>query len=150
MLGNDPESLVADGQLLRDHGMLVFTIFDLTNMDELIKEIKPDILFFDAQQPDNLITEAYNNVVTSIQYTNIPVIFTLSEDDVYLVTRKRTEVKEKRNVIADNIIDAVKIALHSSKTYNKKTQHSQDQLNGPQKVIPNVPSAQLRLPIYFQ
>ncbi len=124
MLGKDPTSLIADGQLLRDRGIMVFTSFNLENVPELIKEIKPDLLFFDAAQPDDTFTELYNGIVNSIEYTKIPVIFTLSEDDVYLVTRKRTEMKEKRSMISDNIIDAVKMAMQTGKS-KKSTRPSQ-------------------------
>ena len=114
-------SLIADSQLLREHGVMVFTAFNLQNLNELINEVKPDILFFDPRKASNLINEAYNNVINSAAFNNIPVIFTLTEDDLYLVTRKRADTKEKKNIIADNIIDAIKMALRSNKTYHKKT-----------------------------
>jgi hypothetical protein len=37
------------------------------------------------------------------------------EDDVYLVDRKRTASKASRNAIADNIIDAIRLALSNPK-----------------------------------
>lgn len=120
LLGDDPVSLMADGQVLRERGMLVFTTFNLENITETISEIKPDLIFFDPKKQNGLITEVYNSIVNSIYYTHIPVVFTLSEDDVYLVTRKRTESKDKRDMIADNMIDAVKMALQSNKTFHKK------------------------------
>ena len=120
MLGDDPVSLMADGQLLKERGMMVYTAFNLENIDETIKEISPDLVFFDPQQQSCEITAAYNILVNSSSFVNIPVIYTLTEDDVYLVSRKRTATKEKRNLIADNIIGAVKMALRSNKTYEKK------------------------------
>jgi PleD family two-component response regulator len=99
LLGNDPVSLVADAQLLRERGIMVFSAFNLENVNELITEVKPDLVFFDAHGSNVLITEVYNNMVNGIYFTNIPVIFTLSEDDVYLVTRKRTDSKDKRTII---------------------------------------------------
>jgi response regulator RpfG family c-di-GMP phosphodiesterase len=120
LIGENPLSLVSDGQLLRDRGLLVFTAFNLDNVPELIKEIKPDVIFFDPHKENSAITEMYNNVVNSIYYTNIPVIYTLSEDDVYLITRKRTTLKEKRTIIADNIIDAIKMALKNTKVPSSK------------------------------
>lgn len=120
LLGDDPLSVVSDAQLLRDRGLLVYTAFNLLNIEDLIKEIKPDVIFFDPHQPNTGITDVYNNLVNGIYYTSIPVIFTLSEDDVYLVTRKRTASKDKRTIIADNILDAIKMALRTNKTYQKK------------------------------
>ncbi len=121
LLGDDPLTEIADGQLLRDRGFLVFTAFNLMNVNDLIAEVKPDLIFFNPHKLSNGITECYNNVVNGIEFTHIPVVFTLSEDDVYLVTRKRTESKDKRTIIADNVIDAIKMALRSSKTAYKKT-----------------------------
>jgi response regulator RpfG family c-di-GMP phosphodiesterase len=119
LLGDDPISLMTDGLLLRERGLMVYTAFNLDNMDDLIREVKPDLVFFDPHQSNNKLTDAYNSLIGSIYYTHIPVIYTLSEDDVYLVTRKRTMAKAKRNSIADNIIDAVKMALHSNNHYAK-------------------------------
>ena len=152
MLGNDPGSIIADERLLRDRGMIVLTSFNMLNLAELINETKPDILFFDAQLPSKPITETYNDIVNSIYFTSIPVIFTLSEDDVYLVTRKRTEGKDKRNMIADNIIDAVKMALqggraHSTRSGHSARNHTASSIKGN---LPNAGGSQLSLPIYFQ
>lgn len=121
LVGNDPVAMVADGQLLRDRGFLVYTTFNLDNLSELITEIKPELIFFNPHLQSDQMTDAYNNIVNGIYFTNIPVIYTLSEDDVYLITRKRTESKEKRTIISDNIIDAVKMALRSNKVHHKKS-----------------------------
>ncbi len=114
LIGDKPAALVADAQLLRERGLLVITAFNLDNINELIEEVKPDLVFFAAQQSNPRITEVYNNLVSSIYFTGIPVVFTLSEDDVYLVNRKRTESKDKRSLIADNMIDAIKMALRDT------------------------------------
>jgi response regulator RpfG family c-di-GMP phosphodiesterase len=129
LLGDDPLSVVSDAQLLRDRGLLVYTAFNLLNIEDLIKEIKPDVIFFDPHKPNIQITDVYNNLVNGIYYTSIPVIFTLSEDDVYLVTRKRTASKDRRTIIADNVIDAIKMALRSNKTYHKKEKEKNYKVN---------------------
>jgi len=121
LLGDDPVSLLADGQLLRERGLMVFPTFNLQNITELIEEVKPDALFFDPRNGNNQINEVYNGIINNGNFNNLPVIFTLSEDDIYLVTRKRADTKEKKNIIADNIISALKMALHSNRTYHKKT-----------------------------
>ncbi len=121
LVGDDPGSTLVDNQLLRERGLLVITTFNLQNIGEIIAEVKPDIVFFDPHKPNNLITDTYNDLVNDINFTQLPVIFTLSDDDVYLVTRKRTASKEKRTGIADNIIDAIKMALSGIKTAHRRT-----------------------------
>ena len=121
LLGDDPIALMTDSQLLRERGLLVFTAFNMQNISELINEVKPDLVFFDPHKPNNEITESYNNMVSSIYFTHIPVVFTLADDDVYLVTRKRTTIKEKRNIISDNMVGAIKMALTTRKTPGRKS-----------------------------
>lgn len=121
LIGEDPLSLLTDAQLLKERGILVYTAFYLENLQDLVQEIKPDLVFFNPHKPSGEITNVYNDFVNSIYFTHIPVVYTLSEDDVYLVTRKRTTSKDKRTIISDNIVDAVKMALRNNKTVQKKT-----------------------------
>jgi len=122
LLGDYPPALVPDRQLLRDKGMLVFTSFNLENIDALIDEIKPDLIFFDAQNhSSNQMNDTYNAFINNMHYAHLPVIFTLEEDDIYLVTRKRTDIKSKRKIIANNIISALKLAFSVNKVNDKKT-----------------------------
>jgi len=127
MLGDDPVSLVADGQMLQERGVMVVSAFNLPNITETINEVKPDLVFFNPRHANNLINECYNSLVNDPSFSNLPIVFTLSEDDVYLVTRKRTTSREKKNLMADSMIDALKMALRSYKTYHKKT-HNHQQL----------------------
>jgi response regulator RpfG family c-di-GMP phosphodiesterase len=106
MFGSDPVSLMADAQLLRERGLLVISAFNMQTVNELVNEVKPDVVFFDPSEPNNLVTDAYNAFK---QHSHIPVIFTLAEDDMYLVTRPRNE----RALVADNIVDAVHMALEA-------------------------------------
>ena len=138
LLGDDPVSLMAGGQLLRERGMLVYTAFNLENLPEIINEIKPDVVFFDPRQQTAEITAAYNDLVNSVYFEDVPVIYTLTEDDVYLVNRPRTNTgdkknKEKKNIIADNMINAVRKALWSNKTHEKKVKN----ISLPNAPIPN-------------
>jgi len=120
VIGGNPVSVVCDCQLLRDRGFMVFSAFNLENINELTAEIRPDVIFFDIQKQNTFTTDAYNKLISNIAFAHIPVIYTLTDDDMYLVTRKRTNVTEKRTMIADNIIDAIKMALYNNKAYNKK------------------------------
>lgn len=117
MAGNNPAALLADSQLLRDKGMLVYTCFNMENIHILIDEVHPDVVFFDPQKNSFFVAEAYNALLADIHFTQIPLIYTLAEDDVYLVTRKRTSSKTKRSLIVDNLIDAIKMALHNETSY---------------------------------
>jgi hypothetical protein len=69
---------------------------------------------------------------------------------VYLVTRKRTEAKEKRTIIADNVIDAVKMALQSNHSYSRKTRNSHNDSNSLPRDTFSGKGVQLSLPIYFR
>lgn len=111
LISNDPPAAMADSQLLRERGLLVFTAFNPQNLAEHVEEIKPDVVFFDPQKINNELTDVYNLFVSDVKYAHIPVIFTLSEDDIYLVTRTRTKIKKATTKIADNIVGAVKMAL---------------------------------------
>jgi response regulator RpfG family c-di-GMP phosphodiesterase len=147
LLGHDPVSMVADAQLLRERSMLVYTAYNLQNINELIGEVKPDVIFFDVHKSNNEITDAYNNMIKGTHFATIPVIFTLTEDDLYLVTRKRTDTKDKRSLIADNMIDAIRLALHSNKTYHKKSVKTPDHGNsGNIKPMNHGTDFQLRIP----
>ena len=117
VIGDNPASLVSDCQLLRDRGLLVFKAHNLNNLCELVNETKPDVVFFYIDNQCESATYAYNEFVNSIAFTHIPVIYTLSDDEVYLITRKRNAAEEKRTIISNNIIGAVKMALRSNKTY---------------------------------
>lgn len=121
LIGDDPASLVADRRLLRERGLLVYAAFNPQNIPEIVAEIRPDVVFFDPSVPNNYITDAYNDFVTDLSFLSTPVIFTLSEDDIYLVTRKRTDSKNKRTAITGDIITAIKSALETNKTYHGKS-----------------------------
>jgi PleD family two-component response regulator len=120
MMGDDPASLMTDGQLLRERGLLVFTAFNPQNMDDLIHEVRPDVIFFDPQTQGNTVTNTYNDLMKN-KLMNLPAIYTLSDDNVYLVTGKKIEGKAARTGVADNIIDAIKMALANNRTYHKST-----------------------------
>jgi DNA-binding NtrC family response regulator len=112
LMGDDPLLLMTDGQFLRDKGFHVHTAFNLDHIPTIIDEVKPDLVFFDPYLQNNRVTDAYNSLVCTAGFKNIPVIYTLEEDEVYLVTRRRTNLKQKYTAIADNIISALKLAVN--------------------------------------
>ncbi len=112
LVGDDPASLMAEGQLLRERGLLVFTTFNPDNIGDLIDEVKPDVVFFSSHSMKNQVTDAYNRFLTDVFHMQLPVIFTLADDDLYLVTKRRTMLREKRTCVAESIIDGIKMALN--------------------------------------
>jgi hypothetical protein len=78
------------------------------------------LVFFDTHLQNNRVTDAYNSLVCATSFKNIPVIYTLEEDEVYLVTRRRTNLKQKYTAIADNIISALKLAVNYSNQPRRK------------------------------
>lgn len=116
MAGDDTAMLHTHGQMLKNKGMYVYTVFNLGHVHETIAEVNPDLIFFDAAKISYQLTEAYNNIINSIYYKDIPVIFNLSEVELYLVNRKRTWAIEKKTLTADNVMDAISIALANDNT----------------------------------
>jgi len=122
MLGADPVSMMADAQLLRERDFLVLTTFNPQNVNELVSEVKPDVVFFDPDKPNNTVTDACNDFVNNY---NIPVVLTLSDDDEYLV--ETGGKKDDRAIMTDNIIDAIKIALRGNTPTPKPTHKTRKQ-----------------------
>jgi response regulator RpfG family c-di-GMP phosphodiesterase len=110
IIGNDLQLLRADGDVLTQRGMRVYICDKCQNAAEMVEEVKPDLVFVDPKKPDKITTDVYHSLLDNIRYASLPIIFTLSEDDVYLVNRKRTAMKDRRYIISDNIVDAIKMA----------------------------------------
>src|ERR1700744_651343 len=120
MVTDDPVLAVADVQLLKDKEFLVYSCFNTDNLANLISELVPDVLFINPMHSNQHLVETYNNTLNNLSLIKLPVVYTLSEDDVYMVTRKRTIMKKKRTLIADNMLDAIKASLETD-THNIKT-----------------------------
>lgn len=101
----------ADAEMLRDRGFAIYTCNENT-LDGMVNEVKPDVIFINPDNPqDSGYTRLYNEVLDNVHYASYPIMYTLAEDDVYLVNKKRTASKDKRTVITDNIVDGIKMAL---------------------------------------
>lgn len=129
MVSDDVMAGMADSRILKDKGLLVHTCYDTENAPGVIDEIKPDLIFINPHVNNPAITNLYNSLVGSMSITGIPIVYTLSEDDVYLVNRKRTSMRDKRHFICDNIVDAIKVAMQrnapsAKSVYIQKKQHS--------------------------
>jgi len=101
----------ADAEMLKDRGFAIYTCNENT-LYNMLGEIKPDVVFINSDDPQDFSsTKLYNQILDNVQYASYPIMYTLAEDDVYLVNKKRTASKDKRTVITDNIIDGIKMAL---------------------------------------
>lgn len=119
MVGNDPQYLAPDAEMLKERGFGVYTCND-NCVSEMIEEVKPAVVFINPDNPGLSSTKVYHDLLDNIQYASLPVIYTLSEDDVYLVNRKRTASRDKRNMICDNVIDSIKTALLADTNFNRR------------------------------
>ncbi len=115
MAGNDEAYLAAEKETLRLKGFTVYVATNKQILKDLIEEIKPDLLFLNFQRPGDSDIALYHSVLDDVKIAGLPVVFTLSEDDVYLVNRKRTVSREKRNITAHNVIKAIKLAFTNTK-----------------------------------
>lgn len=110
LTGKDRFEHEPDAEMLRDRGFLVYRC-DESTVNDMIDEVHPDVLIINPTDEQQSSTSLYNRLLNSIRYARLPLIYTMSEDDVYLVNRKRTMSRGNRNFIVDNIIDGIKTAL---------------------------------------
>lgn len=114
MVVDDIQHAAADIELLREKGFLVYTTTSII-VDEMIEEVKPDLVFINPTDQDSSATNLYNRMIDNLKFATLPVLYTLSEDDLYLISKKRTSTKESKNYVSDNIIDGIKVSLLSNK-----------------------------------
>ncbi|MBS1688848.1 MAG: hypothetical protein JSS96_09005 [Bacteroidetes bacterium] len=120
MVGDDPVFSIADARILKNKNVLVYNTYNVDNLDDLIDEIRPNIIFINASRPDNYIN-TYKGVISDDRYVKVPVIYTLAEDNVYLVNKPISNTKERRKIIAESVVDAVKISLRNKKHLSVKS-----------------------------
>ncbi|MEZ5016541.1 MAG: hypothetical protein R2800_05770 [Flavipsychrobacter sp.] len=120
MLGGDSEAMIPDAEYLRNRGFRVYTCANEL-ADEMISEIVPDVVFVNPNNPGLSSTKLYHELLDNVKFSSIPLIYTLAEDEVYLVNTKRTAPKSKRNFTADNIIDGIRLAITKPKKNKAKT-----------------------------
>ncbi len=115
LTGKDEQQQQPDAELLSQRGFLVYRCGENV-VGDMIDEIHPDVVIVNPIEKDNTTSSTlYEKLLNNIKYARLPLIYTLSEDDVYLVNRRRTATRGKRNFIADNIIDGIKTALGFNK-----------------------------------
>lgn len=110
LTGKDKFSHEPDAEMLRDRGFLVYRCEE-NSVNAMIDELHPDVLIINPTGEEQSSSNLYNRLLNSIKHAKLPLIYTLSEDDVYLVNRRRTMARDARNFIVDNIVDGIKTAL---------------------------------------
>lgn len=114
LTGKDKFCHEADAEMLRNRGFLVYRCEE-NSVKDMIDELHPDVLIINPTAEEKSGSKLYNKFLNSIKYARLPLIYTLSEDDVYLVNRSRTLARGARNFIADNIIDGIRTALDNGR-----------------------------------
>ena len=111
LIGDDLNHLKTDGALLRSKGCRVYFCVNEGLVNKMIEETRPDVVYINTQFHDEHSSALYNTLIDNIQHVSLPVIYTLSENDVYLVNRKRTALKERRYMTSNNLLDAIRISF---------------------------------------
>lgn len=114
LTGKDKYHHEPDAEMLKERGILVYRCEE-QSVNDMIEEVRPDVLIINTLDEKHSSTSLYQRLLDSIKYAKLPLIFTLSEDDVYLVNRKRVGLKGPRNFMTDNILDGIRTALGGSR-----------------------------------
>ncbi|MBS1772327.1 MAG: hypothetical protein JST82_05670 [Bacteroidetes bacterium] len=110
MVTNKLGAQEADAEMLKSRGLLVYNCTeDVLNF--MITEVRPDVVFINPDNPGLHSTKVYHQLLQDRKYASLPVIYSLCEDDAYLVSRSRNAANDARNLMADNILDGIKLAL---------------------------------------
>ncbi|OSZ78860.1 hypothetical protein CAP35_11600 [Chitinophagaceae bacterium IBVUCB1] len=112
MVSNQQGLPVSDAEMLKERGFMVYTCTD-SLLHEMVDEVHPDIIFINPEEPDAGTTKAYHSILKDKELADLPVIYTVSEDDVYLITPSRMQGR-KNKIISDNIIDGIKVSLQEA------------------------------------
>jgi hypothetical protein len=110
MTGSPAPSTAIEVEMLKDKGFIVYTC-ETQNTLAMILEVHPDILYVNLTETSAYTSIYYKKILAKEVNTFIPVIITLLEDDTYLLRKKNILTHKYRNIICDNVYDAIKIAL---------------------------------------
>lgn len=119
IIGNNRKHLETSKRKLSEGGFAVAICSDGQDVTARIDKLKPDVVFIHTSDVSDASTGLYNNLVDNVRYATLPVIFTLSENDVYLVNRRRAATPEKWSVLASDPIEAVYTALQQTATQQR-------------------------------
>lgn len=111
LTGKDRYHHEPDAEMLKEKGFLVYRC-DEEVVKDMIEELHPDVLIINPTDDNHPATTLYHRLLKSIKYARLPLIYTLAEDDVYLVNGHRSR-RSRNSFIVDNIVDGIKTALSS-------------------------------------
>lgn len=106
MVTNKANELNPDAEVLKERGMLVYTCNDTIAVD-MVTELSPDVVLVNPAEPNAGITRTYHKL---LQHFRIPVIYTLAEDEQYLVNI-RNKTNRLVKLVTDNIIDSIRKSI---------------------------------------
>ena len=107
--GERTADMAIEAEILKNKGLMVYTC-NPANTEAFMDEVVPDVVYFNAGGATGC-TDVYHHVLDNASFMDIPVIYTLLEDDVYLVNKKRNTHSNHRHIICDNILDAIKASV---------------------------------------
>ncbi len=109
MTGERTADMAIEAEMLKNKGLMVYTC-NPSNTEAFMDEVIPDVVYFNVAGTSDC-ADIYHHVLDNAKFMNIPVIYTLLEDDIYLVNKKRNTYSNHRHVICDNILDAIKASV---------------------------------------
>lgn len=109
MISDEKKLLYQDKKLLSEKGFEVFISDSSASMSWMINKVNPGAVLIGAKNMEENSTRLYHEFLDNLLFAHLPVIFALSEAEVYIINRKRTINKEKRSFICSNVTDAVSL-----------------------------------------
>lgn len=96
-----------DAEVLKERGMLVYTCNDAI-AEDMVVELSPDVVLVNPDVPNAGITKAYHKL---LRHFKIPVVYTLAEDEQYLVNI-RNKANKLVKLVTDNIVDSIRNSIN--------------------------------------
>lgn len=106
MVTNGESESCPDAEVLKERGMLVYTCNDAI-AEDMVAELSPDVVLVNPDVPSAGITKAYHKL---LRHFKIPVVYTLAEDEQYLVNM-RNKANKLVKLVTDNIVDSIRNSI---------------------------------------
>ncbi len=110
MVVDKEDKIHPDAEMLKERGMLVYTCSDAI-AEDMVEELVPDVVLINPEVPNAGITKAYHKLLRNKFHFKMPVIYTLAEDEQYLINI-RSRANKIVKLVADNIVDGIRKSLH--------------------------------------
>lgn len=107
MVTNGESECCPDAEVLKERGMLVYTCNDAI-AEDMVVELSPDVVLVNPNVPSAGITKAYHKL---LRHFKIPVVYTLAEDEQYLVNI-RNKANKLVKLVTDNIVDSIRNSVN--------------------------------------